>query len=145
MQRQESYYHTEEMNPAFSKIHLNMDGQLPIPFHPVYHHLTGPDTGDPHDHPFDIKVFVRRGWYVERKFSITRFGRLNEVNIVRRENEVFTIPAGRVHSIVEVSPGGCWTDCEYGEKVQEPSFYRFKDGEVFKRTWNSSEWVKVKI
>jgi len=72
------------------------------------HHILRKDLGrHKHDHPWDARTIVLRGYYIE-----SRMNRENNlcVNIfMRGRGDTATIDYGEYHEITEVSPGGVWT------------------------------------
>lgn len=66
------------------------------------HHICHPDTGRHlHDHPWNARTFILKGWYVEERCS----GDF----ITRDAGTTATLRHGEFHRITEVSPGGCVT------------------------------------
>lgn len=76
------------------------------------HHILLPDQDRHlHDHPWNARTFILRGWYREAK-PRTRCGMSNwapEYRVVRLEGETATLSFGEYHRITEVAPGGVWT------------------------------------
>ncbi len=133
----------EEMSKELMKYHL-----LNLPFDAVIHHFTGPDQGEPHDHPFPFTGFILKGFYVEKRLKISNGLWESQCHIVRAEGDSYRVWADTVHKIVEVSEGGCWTLILPGKKVQEPGFFRRGEGhQMLKRFWNETEykpnWGKI--
>lgn len=66
------------------------------------HHILTPDSGRHlHDHPFDFRTVVLRGWYVEQDVM----GNLR----LYEQGDSYGSRAERFHRITAVSPGGAWT------------------------------------
>lgn len=66
------------------------------------HHICLPDVGrDLHDHPWNARTFILKGWYVEHRED----GRAH----LRPAGTTTTLRHGEFHRITEVSPGGCVT------------------------------------
>lgn len=71
------------------------------------HHILREDLADhPHDHPWDARTIILKGWYVERKFVGARG---TPLLIPRRAGDTAPILNGAYHHITSVSPGGVWT------------------------------------
>lgn len=124
----------EAMGPHFDKWHIN---GLPFPL--VLHRFTAPDHGDPHDHPWGFRSVIERGSYVEEEFD--RFtGRA--VVIKRCQGDSFFVPMMRIHRIVDLPQGECWTTIrpDVGGPTQKSGFWRFEDGKVWHRHWDSPDW-----
>jgi hypothetical protein len=66
------------------------------------HHIAREDLDrDLHDHPFDFRSIVLRGWYVEQDiYGVKRLVNAGDTYVSRAE---------RFHRIDSVSPGGVWT------------------------------------
>lgn len=72
-----------------------------LPFSIRLHHIVRPDMDRHlHDHPFDYRTFVLKGWYAETVRSGLR--RL-------AAGDTFFSPVGRLHRISHVGDGGAWT------------------------------------
>lgn len=86
-----------------------------IPFSIRVHHILRADYGrDHHDHPWNARTVILRGWYMERRLysnGRTAEGKYHEssVNNVRLAGDTATINFGEYHTIDLVSPGGVWT------------------------------------
>ena len=133
----------EVMNPGFTKWHLNEHGQHGWPIRPVLHQFTAPDGGDPHCHPWDFRVVVWRGSYVEEVFLIVPGG-FDSYRKTRREGDSFTVPAEHIHRIVALPDGECWTLAEYGPTRRTSQFWRFEPGgRVLSRPWHRAEFAEV--
>jgi hypothetical protein len=66
------------------------------------HHIMQPDQDrDLHDHPWNARTFILRGWYIEE--------RENGHWAVRTRGETARLDFGEYHRITEVSDGGVWT------------------------------------
>lgn len=60
-----------------------------------------PDVGPyPHDHPWNARTFILRGWYRD-----VRKGQ----SCLRTAGTTATLRFGEFHHIAEVAPGGVWT------------------------------------
>lgn len=71
------------------------------------HHILREDLADhPHDHPWDARTIIIKGWYVERKFIGARGTTLL---VPRGPGDTAPILHGAYHHITTVSRGGVWT------------------------------------
>lgn len=69
------------------------------------HHILREDLGrHMHNHPWDARTIILRGWYIE----VREEGGL-PMTYTRRQGDTALIEADRFHHIAEVSPGGVWT------------------------------------
>lgn len=143
----------EHMADFFTKYHLNPDGEAPWPFYPVLHRFTQPDSGDEyHDHPFAFRSVVLQGGYLEEVVTFENSkvfhpdGRVDLVSkaqvttISRLVGDSFIVPANHIHRIIELPQGECWTMIIAEPKVQEPAFYRIREGMLERRQWNEEQW-----
>jgi len=65
------------------------------------HHIALPDDDrDLHDHPYDYRTIILKGWYIEETLNGT---------VLHKAGSTVAHPATHYHSIREVSPGGVWT------------------------------------
>lgn len=66
------------------------------------HHIMQPDQDrHMHDHPWNARTVILRGWYSEE--------REGGVSHVRREGDTAKLLFGEYHRIINVSPGGVYT------------------------------------
>lgn len=78
------------------------------------HHILRPDTEPhPHNHPWDARTIILRGWYREER---------DDGFHTRLAGETATINASTFHRIVKVSSGGVWTLFITGPKLQSWGF-----------------------
>ena len=120
----------ERIHDGFIKHHI--EG---FPFQAAIHEFHGPEGGYPHDHPWSFASVVLSGWYIEHRWRVRPGGLWTVVEYKYEPGEMIYGLANDIHSIVETAPEGCYTMCQYGERVQEPSFYKFVNGVlVGKRT-----------
>ena len=104
----------------------------------VVHRFTGADTGPHHDHQFDCRSYILHGGYDEELLHPD--GRI-EVRS-HRPGDVVDIPHDHVHRIIRLHEPECLTLYEVlGPKVQESSFFEWRDGQMFSRKWHESEWT----
>jgi hypothetical protein len=118
------------LGPHMTKYHFQQAGI------PAMHHMRAPDLGDPHDHPFGMESFVLFGGYREEIFALDGTSRF----VDHRKGESFHIPAKRIHRIVELFEGECWTITLPGEFVQEWGSWQFREDGAYRRTWGRDEW-----
>lgn len=65
------------------------------------HHILRADTAEhPHDHPWDARTIILKGWYVEDK---------EDGEHLRMPGDTGPINFGEYHHIKHVSKGGVWT------------------------------------
>jgi len=64
------------------------------------HYIAQPDAGPPHDHPWDARSIILKGWYIERRASVA---------YIRQQGQTSTLKFGEFHKIEAVAPSGCWT------------------------------------
>jgi hypothetical protein len=67
----------------------------------VHHILRADNERELHDHPFDYRTIILKGWYVEEDI----FGELH----YRGTGDTVANRAQTFHRIATVSPGGVWT------------------------------------
>jgi len=73
-----------------------------FPFSIRLHHICRPDNDRHlHDHPWDARTFILRGWYVEE--------RANGERLARVAGDTFTLNHNDYHKILDISQGGVWT------------------------------------
>jgi len=66
------------------------------------HHILREDLADhPHDHPWDARTIILRGWYIEQREGLPRR--------VLRAGDTAPIRFGEFHHIERVSDGGVFT------------------------------------
>ena len=116
------------MSSVMTKFHL--DG---LPFGAVLHRFTGPDLGDPHDHPWPFRSFILSGGYVEAVYSL-KYG--YEGTRTHPVGASFFVPASHIHRIIHLIDDECWTLILPGEPERTPGFYRWVNGEPQHRFWD---------
>lgn len=82
-----------------------------IPFSIRVHHIKRADSERHlHDHPWNARTIILRGWYDEQRL-IGRIGKTGEVTeyTVRKPGDTATLGFGQYHRISRVSDGGVWT------------------------------------
>lgn len=123
------------LGPHMTKYHFQQPGI------PAMHQMLAPDTGDPHDHPFGMDSFILFGGYREEIFRPDG----SSFFVDHRKGESFFIPAKRVHRIVELFEGECWTITLPGEFVQEWGSWQFRESGAYRRTFPHPEWVLQEV
>jgi hypothetical protein len=100
---------------------FNGYGEDHIPKHPwlkrsgrVNHILRADADRHYHDHPFNVRTFILKGWYVEE--------RENGDVYLRKAGDTATLKFGEYHRIIAVSSGGVWTLFVVGPKIGEWGF-----------------------
>ncbi len=63
-----------------------------------------------HDHPWDARTIILRGWYRERRlFFYSDTNTPTSVGFFRTRGDTATLKFGEYHRIEQVSPDGVWT------------------------------------
>lgn len=71
------------------------------------HHIMQPDQDrDLHDHPWNARTVILRGWYVEQRQGEQIW---EDRHIERMQGDTATLKYGEYHRITEISEGGVWT------------------------------------
>jgi hypothetical protein len=129
----------ERLSKAFKKHHING-----LPFAASFNEFSAPDTGDPHDHPFDFVTHILSGGYIERHYIINDIGEVNIKDIERKPGTSHYVKATDIHQIVELPTGHCVTlMIPQSGHVRATCFYRFIDGKAFYRLWNKRKFIPV--
>jgi len=128
--------HRETLSPAFNKLHI--EG---LPFNASFNHFTEPDTGDPHDHPFNFVTHIIKGSYIERIYDT----RGNFYTITRTLGSFHYVSADTIHKIIKIPEGECYTLMIPELKIREPRFWRFENGKAYSRQWNEEEFKLYEI
>jgi hypothetical protein len=86
-----------------------------MPFSIRIHHIKRPDDGrDLHDHPFDYRTIILKGWYDECDI----FGRSN----IRSAGETVSARAQTFHRISAMPAAGVWTLFIMGPRINSWGF-----------------------
>lgn len=75
----------------------------------IHHILRADNARDLHDHPWNARTIILKGWYYERRLVKGIRGDDITISKWREAGDTATINYGQYHSIDEVSPGGVWT------------------------------------
>lgn len=110
--------------------------------HLVVHQFTGPDKGDPHDHPYDFTTLILKGGYRERIYTIKPDGTYETLEVLRQPGDSFQVPAGAIHELIDLPEGDCWTVIKHGPKIREPGFWKFEGKKISFRQWNG-HWTVI--
>jgi hypothetical protein len=131
---------TERMSDQFTKLHLAV-GKFLL----TLHHFTGPDVGDPHDHPYPFPTTILAGGYVEEVWRRGKDGW--SPRLVHREVcSSHLVGATSIHRIVELPHGECVTSVVWhkeGVKRRQPRFWRLRDGVMQSRRWDERRFKRV--
>ena len=74
------------------------------------HHIMQPDQDRHcHDHPWDARTIILRGWYAEARLKFYPGETPGEILRVNVAGDTATLKRGEFHRIERVSPGGVWT------------------------------------
>lgn len=97
------------------------------------HHIVRADRSrDLHNHPATFISFVVSGWYRERRplcqNQSATLDDLQYTDTIRRPGSIALRRAQHRHTIVEVSPGGCWTVVIWFRKRGSWGFWLRRDG-----------------
>ncbi|MGI4779818.1 MAG: hypothetical protein ACRYGA_17155 [Janthinobacterium lividum] len=129
----------ERMSDHFTKLHFTV-GEFPI----TLHRFTGPDGGDPHDHPHAFTTTILSGGYIEEVWRRGQEGWSSRL-IHRQVGSTHRVGASCIHRIVELPHGECLTSVVWhaeGTKRREPRFYRLRHGVMQSRRWNEPRFRK---
>ena len=126
----------ERMSAEFIKYHVG----APLPFPAVFHHFTAPDRDGPHDHPWAFRSTILSGRYVEAIYSIEPDGRWEMEVIEREAGSCHHVPADRIHRIIDLPDGDCWTLILPQPAIRKTKFWDFSGGRARWRFWDSDRW-----
>jgi hypothetical protein len=129
----------EKLSRGFKKHHIKG-----LPFSASFNEFSAPDTGDPHDHPFDFMTHILSGGYTERIYNIDDLGNVEVKDVERRPGTAHLVKATDIHQIVHLPEGHCVTlMVPQSGHVRATCFYRFVDGKVYRRLWNKRKFLPV--
>ena len=98
----------------FNGYRRGLDGQMHKPFEWLpsvrVHHILRKDFDRvPHDHPWDARTIILKGWYREwRYLNGNKYGDQMWMT-TRSAGDTATLKFNEYHTVAEVSPGGVWT------------------------------------
>lgn len=129
----------EKLSRAFKKHHI-----LGLPFEASFNEFSAPDTGDPHDHPFDFITHILSGGYTERVYLINEHGEVTTEDVERKPGTSHYVRATDIHQIIHLHAGHCVTLMmpQFGH-VRATCFYRFIEGRAYRRLWNKRKFVPI--
>jgi hypothetical protein len=110
---------TECMSEHFTKLHVEM-GKFGV----TLHHFTGPDLGDPHDHPYAFTTTILAGGYIEEVWCRGKDG-WSPRFVHREPGTSHRVGARSIHRIVELPQGECVTAIVWhseGVQRRQPRF-----------------------
>ncbi|WP_110947067.1 hypothetical protein [Pseudomonas bohemica] len=74
------------------------------------HHIKRPDADrDLHDHPWNARTVILRGFYKEERRRFWAVGGYTDIPFWRDPGDTSELRHGEFHRIDEVSPSGVWT------------------------------------
>lgn len=123
--------HVEQLGPHFTKFFIAPNKAI--------HHFSAPDTGDFHDHPFDIEVRVLEGKYME---EVMRPGFTQPIRLTHYKGSFFVIRANHIHRTIDLFDGPCTTYATYGPWQRKSRFWRFGE-KVERRDYDQTEWEQI--
>lgn len=133
---------TERMSDQFTKLHF-MIGTSPV----TLHHFTGPDVGDPHDHPFAFTTKILAGGYVEEVWRRGIDGWSSRL-VHREPGTSHRVEARSVHRIVQLPQGECVTSIVWhseGVHRRHPRFWRYRNGVMWTRRWDEFRFKRFAL
>jgi hypothetical protein len=129
----------ENLSRVFKKHHIHG-----LPFSASFNEFSAPDTGDPHDHPFDFITHILHGGYTERTYTIDHQGKVIINDIERKPGTSHYVKATDIHQIIDLTAGHCITlMIPQSGHVRATCFYRFIDGNAYRRVWNKRKFMPV--
>jgi hypothetical protein len=99
----------------FNGYRRGLDGQMHKPFEWLpsvrVHHILRKDFDRvPHDHPWDARTIILKGWYEEQRNKLNVLpGAPGYVFFLRAVGDTATLKFNEYHTVTGVSPGGVWT------------------------------------
>jgi len=129
----------EKLSRVFKKYHIKG-----LPFSASFNEFSAPDTGDPHDHPFDFMTHILSGGYTERIYSIDDLGKVEVKDVERMPGTSHLVKATAIHQIIHLPEGHCITlMVPQSGHIRATCFYRFVDGKAYRRLWNKRKFLPV--
>lgn len=129
----------EKLSRVFKKYHI--EG---LPFKASLNEFSAPDTGDPHDHPFDFVTHILSGGYTERIYRINETGEFLIEDIERNPGTSHFVNATEIHQIIYLPEGHCVTlMIPQSGHTRDTCFYRFFEGKAYRRPWNKRKFVRI--
>ena len=132
--------HPETRSREFRKHHVHG-----LPFEASFNEFTAPDTGDPHDHPFDFITHILSGGYTERIYHIHENGEVSTSDIERKPGTSHYVNATDIHQIIHLPTGHCVTlMLPQSHHIRPVCFYRIIDGKAYRRIWKHRKFLPVR-
>ena len=129
----------EKLSKAFKKHHVHG-----LPFAASFNEFSAPDTGDPHDHPFDFVTHILSGGYTERTYVINELGEVTSNDIERKPGTSHYVRTTDIHQIIDLPTGHCVTlMIPQSGHIKPTYFYRFIDGKAHRRLWNKRKFLPL--
>jgi hypothetical protein len=129
----------EKLSRVFKKHHVQG-----LPFEASFNEFSAPDSGDPHDHPFDFITHILSGGYIERIYIINEFGDVIYNDIERKQGTSHYVKATDIHQIINLPTGRCVTlMLPQSGHTRATCFYRFIEGKAYCRLWNKRKFILV--
>jgi hypothetical protein len=129
----------EKLSRVFKKHHI-----VGLPFSASVNEFSAPDTGDPHDHPFDFITHILDGGYTERIYNIDELGNIMINDVERKPGTSHFVKATDIHQITHLPTGHCVTlMIPQSGHVRATCFYRFLEGRAYRRLWNKRKFMPL--
>jgi len=129
----------EKLSKVFRKHHIHG-----LPFAASFNEFSAPDSGDPHDHPFDFVTHILSGGYRERIYTFNDQGETHIREVDRLPGTSHFVKATDIHQIIDLPTGHCVTlMIPQSEYSRAPHFWRFIDGKAYNRAWNKRKFLPV--
>lgn len=129
----------EKLSRSFKKHHIQG-----LPFPASFNEFSAPDTGDPHDHPFDFITHILDGGYIERSYMIDELGNVTTSDVERKPGTSHLVKATDIHQIIHLFTGHCVTlMMPQSGHIRATCFYRFIEGKAYRRLWNKRKFMPV--
>jgi hypothetical protein len=98
-------------NPFHQVNGVDVESDRSLPSIRVHHILRADLARHKHDHPWDARTIILKGWYKESREPATGFDycELVPTEFLRKEGDTARLRYGEYHNITEVSEGGVWT------------------------------------
>jgi len=130
----------ERMSDIFQKYHI--EG---LPFSAVIHRFSEPDTGDPHDHPFDFTTHILSGGYVEKIYFPASDGTWYYNYAHRLPGTCHKVKATHIHQVVELIDGECFTLILPEPNIRKSGVWQFNETGYMFREWDQPEFKPVML
>jgi len=129
----------EKLSRVFKKHHI--EG---LPFAASINEFSAPDSGNPHDHPFDFITHILSGGYTQRVYIISEIGEISISEIECKPGTSHFVKATDIHQIIYLPTGHCITMMiPQSGHIRATCFYRFVGGVAYYRLWNKRKFLPV--